>query len=141
MSEPARKFFLSFSPPMVVGAVLSAVLLAQGRQEVGNRIEREFERLGGTRTLRVDVRLITATNRNLAQMVSSGQFREDLYYRLNVVTLTLPTLAERRDDIPLLANHFLDKLAAKYGRRLSGFAPEALTNSLCSAWRHDDLMP
>ena len=66
--------------------------------------------------------------------MAAGQFREDLYYRLNVVTLTLPTLSEHREDIPLLANHFLNQLAAKYGRRLSGFAPEALKALITAPW-------
>ncbi len=69
--------------------------------------EHEFERLGGTRTLRVDVRLIAATNRDLAAMVTAGQFREDLYYRLNVVSIEMPPLRERKDDIVPLANTFI----------------------------------
>jgi two-component system response regulator GlrR len=82
----------------------------------------------------VDVRIISATHRDLDAAMEAGQFRQDLYYRLNVVTLTLPTLGERREDIPLLANHFLHKLAAKYGRRLSGFAPEALKALAAAPW-------
>jgi two-component system response regulator GlrR len=66
--------------------------------------------------------------------MAAGQFREDLYYRLNVVTLTLPPLSARREDIPLLANHFLQKLSTKYGKRLSGFAPEALKALATAAW-------
>ncbi len=71
--------------------------------------EREFERVGGTVTVKVDTRVIAATNKNLAQEVAEGRFRQDLYYRLNVFTIHLPTLAERRDDIPLLTEHFLNK--------------------------------
>jgi two-component system response regulator GlrR len=82
--------------------------------------------LGSSQSLPVDVRIISATHRDLDLAMADGQFRADLYYRLNVVTLTLPPLSERREDIPLLANHFLVKLAAKYHKRLSGFAPEAL---------------
>ncbi len=73
--------------------------------------EREFERIGDSQTIRVDVRVLAATNSDLAQMVADGTFREDLYYRLNVITVTLPPLRERREDIPLLAKHFLEKFA------------------------------
>jgi two-component system response regulator GlrR len=96
--------------------------------------ERAVRPVGSSQSHAVDVRIISATHRDLEAAMAAGQFREDLYYRLNVVTLTLPTLAERRDDIPLLANHFLDKLAAKYGRRLSGFAPEALKALIAAPW-------
>ena len=71
--------------------------------------EKEFERVGGNQTIRVDVRFIAATNKNLMEMVKQGAFREDLYYRLNVFTITLPSLRERREDIPLLAKHFLEQ--------------------------------
>ncbi|MFP5238191.1 MAG: sigma 54-interacting transcriptional regulator, partial [Acidobacteriota bacterium] len=87
--------------------------------------EREFERLGGIKTRKVDVRIIAATNRDLADAVSHGEFREDLYYRLNVFPVLVPSLRERREDIPALLNHFLDKLSREYGRRLS-FTPRAL---------------
>ncbi|QSR85205.1 nif-specific transcriptional activator NifA [Methylacidimicrobium sp. B4] len=81
--------------------------------------EREFERLGGSRTIHIDVRLITATNRNLEEAVLKGEFRSDLYYRINVVSLFLPPLRERTDDIPLLVEHFLNKMGEDFGRRLS----------------------
>ena len=87
--------------------------------------EGEFERLGGTRSLRVDVRIVAATNQDLAQMVRDKRFREDLYYRLNVITITVPPLRERREDIPVLAQHFLRVYAAKNNRRLEGFTDEA----------------
>lgn len=96
--------------------------------------ERAVRPVGATQSFDVDVRIISATHRDLDAAMAAGQFREDLYYRLNVVTLALPPLAERREDIPLLANHFLQKLASKYGRRLSGFAPEALKALATSAW-------
>jgi two-component system, NtrC family, response regulator GlrR len=96
--------------------------------------ERQVRPLGSSQSIDVDVRIISATHRDLDAAMQAGQFRQDLYYRLNVVTLTLPTLGERREDIPLLANHFLQKLAAKYGRRLSGFAPEALKALAASPW-------
>src|SRR5215210_6331743 len=88
--------------------------------------EHEFERLGGTRTLRVDVRVITATNRNLPQMVASGQFREDLYYRLNVVSIEMPPLRERKDDVGQLAGFFLRRFASELKKRVDGVAPDAL---------------
>ena len=96
--------------------------------------ERAVRPLGGSQSIAVDVRIISATHRDLDAAMEAGQFREDLYYRLNVVTLNLPTLAERREDIPLLANHFLHKLASKYGKRLSGFAPEALKALATAPW-------
>jgi two-component system response regulator GlrR len=82
----------------------------------------------------VDVRIISATHRDLDAAMAAGQFREDLYYRLNVVTLQLPPLSARREDIPLLANHFLNRLSSKYGKRLSGFAPEALKALTMASW-------
>jgi two-component system response regulator GlrR len=88
--------------------------------------ERAVRPVGASQSIAVDVRIISATHRDLDAAMAAGQFREDLYYRLNVVTLNLPPLAARREDIPLLANHFLQRLSAKYGKRLSGFAPEAL---------------
>jgi len=87
--------------------------------------EHEFERLGGTRTIRVDVRLITATNRNLAHMVANGQFREDLYYRLNVVSIEMPPLRERKEDIPELAQFFIKKYAAELKKKVEGVTPDA----------------
>jgi transcriptional regulator with GAF, ATPase, and Fis domain len=87
--------------------------------------EHEFERLGGTRTLRVDVRVIAATNRNLPLMVSSGQFREDLYYRLNVVSIDMPALRERKEDIQALAGFFLRRFAGELKKRVDGLSPDA----------------
>lgn len=96
--------------------------------------ERVVRPLGSSQSIPVNVRIISATHRDLDTAMAEGQFRTDLYYRLNVVTLTLPPLAERREDIALLANHFLVKLASKYGKRLSGFAPEALKALTTAAW-------
>jgi Nif-specific regulatory protein len=88
--------------------------------------EHEFERLGGTRTLRTDVRVIAATNRNLPTMVASGHFREDLYYRLNVVSIDMPPLRERKDDITALATFFLRRFAGELKKRVDGLSPDAL---------------
>jgi DNA-binding NtrC family response regulator len=88
--------------------------------------DREFFRVGGTRALRVDVRFLAATNQNLPALLASGRFREDLYYRLNVMDVRIPPLRERREDIRPLAQHFLEKHARKAGKAIAGFAPEAL---------------
>ena len=86
--------------------------------------EREFERVGGTVTIKVDLRMVAATNKNLEEAIEAGQFRQDLYYRLNVVSLEMPALRDRREDIMLLANYFADKYGARCNRKLRGFAPE-----------------
>ena len=96
--------------------------------------ERSVRPVGATQSLPVDVRILSATHRDLDAAMAQGQFREDLYYRLNVVALTLPSLGARREDIPLLANHFLSALSEKYGKRLNGFAPEALKALTAAAW-------
>ena len=88
--------------------------------------EHEFERVGGTQTLRVDVRVIAATNRNLVEEVAKGRFREDLFYRLNVVSLEMPPLRERRTDVPVLARFFLEKYAKENAKPIEGFAPETM---------------
>jgi Nif-specific regulatory protein len=87
--------------------------------------EREFERVGGTMTIKVDLRLIAATNKNLEEAIEAGEFRQDLYYRLNGVSLEMPPLRDRREDIMLLANYFADKYGAKCNRKLQGFSAEA----------------
>jgi two-component system response regulator HydG len=87
--------------------------------------EGEFERLGGTSLVKVDVRVVAATNKDLQREVAEGRFREDLFYRLNVVTLKLPSLNSRREDIPLLAEHFLRQYCTKNGKERTGFTPEA----------------
>jgi len=96
--------------------------------------EGEFERLGGTKSLRVDVRIVAATNQELAQMVREKRFREDLYYRLNVITLIVPPLRERREDIHVLAQHFLRVYSAKNNRRLEGFTDDAIRRLEAYAW-------
>ena len=88
--------------------------------------EREFEPLGSERTQKVDVRVIAATNRDLRQMVSDGRFQEDLFYRLNVIPIHIPPLRERREDIPVLVEHFIAKHAQRAGKRIDGIAPRAL---------------
>ena len=88
--------------------------------------EHEFERVGGNQTIKVDVRVITATNRNLLQRVKDGLFREDLYYRLNVVSIEMPPLRARASDIPLLASHFLAKYARENDKSIEGFSDDAL---------------
>ncbi len=88
--------------------------------------EREFERVGDVKTIRVDIRVIAATNQDLEELVRRGRFREDLYYRLNVIPIYLPPLRERRDDIPLLLSYFLRVFNEKRGGHLEGFSPEAL---------------
>ncbi len=96
--------------------------------------ERMVRPLGATRAEAVDVRLLSATHRDLDAAMAQGQFREDLYYRLDVVSLTLPRLEERREDIPPLAAHFVQLVAGKYGKPISGFAPDALEALATAAW-------
>jgi DNA-binding NtrC family response regulator len=96
--------------------------------------EREFERVGGTRTIKVDVRIIAATNRNLEELVAKNQFREDLFYRLNVIPIHIPPLRERKSDIPLLVMHFIARFSAEKKRYLEGITPEALERLLRYHW-------
>ncbi len=94
----------------------------------------EFDRVGGTQTLKVDVRVVAATNSDLKKAVAEGRFRDDLYYRLNVVPIALPPLRERREDIPALARFFLDRSARKSGRPAPEFAPDALEALAAARW-------
>ncbi len=96
--------------------------------------EREFSRVGGEKTIQVDVRVISATNKNLADLISKGEFREDLYYRLNVVDMAIPPLRKRQEDIPLLAQHFLEMFAAKNNKKIKGFTPQALDLLIRHDW-------
>ncbi|MCW5600647.1 sigma 54-interacting transcriptional regulator [Nitrosomonas sp.] len=96
--------------------------------------ERVIRPVGSTQTIPIDVRVISATHRDLKAEILSGNFREDLYYRLYVVGLTIPSLAQRREDIPLLANHFLRTFAEKYEKEINGFSPEAINLLLSAAW-------
>jgi two-component system, NtrC family, response regulator HydG len=96
--------------------------------------EGEFERLGATRSIQVDVRILAATNQDLVDMVKDKRFREDLYYRLNVITVRVPPLRERHEDIRVLAQHYLRVYAAKNGRKLEGFSNEALERLESYAW-------
>jgi two-component system response regulator GlrR len=96
--------------------------------------ERSVRPVGSSQSVPVDVRILSATNRDLDSAMAEGQFREDLYYRLNVVSLRLPPLGERREDIPLLANHFLARLSEKYGKRFNGFAPDAMKALTTASW-------
>ena len=96
--------------------------------------EGEFERLGGTRTIKVDVRIVTASNQDLAALVKEKRFREDLFYRLNVIAVTAPPLREKREDVAVLAQHFLRVYAAKNNRVLVGFSDDALRCLEAYAW-------
>ena len=96
--------------------------------------EREFERVGATRPIKADVRVIAATNRDLEKGIREGTFREDLFYRLNVIAVTLPALRERREDVPLLASHFAGLYSRKVGRRVTGLTPEARACLLRYGW-------
>ena len=96
--------------------------------------ERMVRPVGASHAVPIDVRILSATHRDLDLAIIDGSFRKDLYYRLNVVSLALPTLAERREDIPLLAAHFLARLALKYGRKVNGFAPDAMKALTTASW-------
>ncbi|MFN0152696.1 MAG: sigma-54-dependent transcriptional regulator [bacterium] len=96
--------------------------------------EREFERVGGNETIKADIRLIAATNKNLEHAISTGKFREDLFYRLNVIPIFLPPLRDRLDDVPLLANHFVNKCAERLNRKPPELSPAALQDLMTYDW-------
>ncbi|HQG45126.1 MAG TPA: sigma-54 dependent transcriptional regulator, partial [bacterium] len=96
--------------------------------------EREFERVGGNELVKVDVRVISATNKDLEEEMKKGEFREDLYYRISVFPIKLPPLRERREDIPLLAGHFLQKFARQEGKSIEGITPDALDLMMAYHW-------
>jgi DNA-binding NtrC family response regulator len=96
--------------------------------------EKEFERVGGTETLKMKARLLAATNQNLETLIRGKKFREDLYYRLNVVSIQLPPLRERAEDIPLLVNHFIKKYRQESGKNIKGIMPEAMKYLLMYPW-------
>ncbi len=96
--------------------------------------DHRFERVGGEETLEVDVRVIAATNKNLMEEIKKGTFREDLYYRLNVIPIFVPPLRERKDDIPLLASHFLQKLTQEKRKEVTGISPEVMEILLGHSW-------
>jgi DNA-binding NtrC family response regulator len=96
--------------------------------------ESEFERVGGIKTIKVDVRLVTATNRDLVQEIATGNFRDDLYYRLNVVPMHIPPLRERREDIPMLADHFLAKFNDRLKKQIESITPDAVARLVAYNW-------
>jgi two-component system response regulator PilR (NtrC family) len=96
--------------------------------------DRRFRRLGGLEEIEADIRIIAATNQDLAKMVADGKFREDLFYRINVIPVQLPPLRERQEDIPLLAEHFLGKYCAQMERQISGISGEAMEFLTAYEW-------
>ena len=96
--------------------------------------DRAFERVGGVKTRKIDIRIVAATNQNLHTMVNEGSFRPDLFYRLNVVPISIPPLRERKDDIPLQAKHFLEKFALRYGKMIESIPDEIITAFLAYSW-------
>ncbi len=96
--------------------------------------EKEFERVGGNETLKVDVRVIAATNKKLKDLIDNGRFREDLYYRLNVVNIEMPSLRERKDDIPVLVSHFISKINDEHGYEIIGLSKEAMQIFINYTW-------
>ena len=96
--------------------------------------EREFTRIGETKTRRVNVRIVTATNKNLGEVIQKGEFREDLYFRINVINVRIPSLRERRSDIPLLVDHFIKRYNYSIGKKIKGISPEAMAILMSYHW-------
>jgi DNA-binding NtrC family response regulator len=96
--------------------------------------DREFERVGGVETIKTDVRVVCATHRNLADLVDRGEFRHDLYYRLNVVTVSLPPLRDRRSDIPLFVEHYIRRFNEEHGKSVSGITRGAMDRLMAYDW-------
>jgi two-component system response regulator GlrR len=96
--------------------------------------DHEFKKVGGTKTIKVDVRVIAATNKNLRQAIERKTFREDLFYRLNVIPITMPPLRERKEDIPMLANHFMKKFRNEINPRIEGITPDAIHKMMMYDW-------
>jgi len=96
--------------------------------------EGEYKTIGSNTIRKVDIRFVAATNRNLAEKIAKGEFREDLFYRLNVINIHLPPLRERREDIPLLANHFFAKYNAQHGKKVNRISPEAMSYLMLMNW-------
>jgi formate hydrogenlyase transcriptional activator len=96
--------------------------------------EKEIERLGSNKTISIDVRIIAATNRDLTKAVKDGKFRQDLYYRLHIFPITLPPLRDRKEDIPLLASHFIQKYSKKLGRNIQGLSHKAMQDIVSYSW-------
>jgi two-component system, NtrC family, response regulator PilR len=96
--------------------------------------ERRFRRVGGLEELQADIRVIAATNQDLTKLVATGRFREDLYYRINVIPIVLPPLRDRREDIPLIAEHFLQKYSEQMGKSITGISHEAMEVLLAHDW-------
>ncbi|GBF33273.1 acetoacetate metabolism regulatory protein AtoC [Desulfocucumis palustris] len=125
ISQKPGKFELAHSGTVFLDEIGELSQLAQTKL-LRVLQEKEFERVGGTRSIKVDVRILAATNRNLKRLVAEGKFREDLYYRINVVNVQLPPLRERKEDIPILFNNFLKKFSHKYNKQINGVSREAL---------------
>src|SRR6266478_538307 len=109
-------------------------LVARAIHQLSTRVEQPFERVGGKDTIKVDVRVIAASNHDLHELIARGRFREDLFYRLNVIPIEVPPLRERKEDVPLLINHFIARFAAENGKRPKTVSVEALAYFLSYDW-------